>query len=161
MQILRRIRDAVTGLVYDPELASSFSVSMDAKRGDIVLNPLDDPCPYWGPSEELGARLRRKRLHLSLPADQRQKASFHRDTAEDFAHCSPRPTPEIVAWLSNPRIDQRVPTRWSHDCQGARSSSAMLLASLGLVAEPLRMLPTREQQGTKRESTEWSENRAG
>jgi transposase len=26
---------------------------MTESRGDIVLNPLDRRCPYWGPSEEL------------------------------------------------------------------------------------------------------------
>ena len=46
MQILRQIRDrGDSAIVYDPacEYIQRF---YDEKRGDVVLNPLDERCPY-------------------------------------------------------------------------------------------------------------------
>jgi hypothetical protein len=48
MQCLRQIRQrGDSAIVYDPacEYIQRF---YDAGRGDIVLNPLDTRCPYWG-----------------------------------------------------------------------------------------------------------------
>jgi hypothetical protein len=53
MQILRQIRDrGDAAIVYDPacEYVQRF---YDAERGDIILNPLDERCPYWGPAQEM------------------------------------------------------------------------------------------------------------
>jgi hypothetical protein len=38
----------------------------DPKRGDVILNPLDKRCPYWGPAEELRSRSEAKALAASL-----------------------------------------------------------------------------------------------
>jgi hypothetical protein len=35
-------------------------------RGDIILNPLDKRCPYWGPADELRSRSEAKALAASL-----------------------------------------------------------------------------------------------
>jgi DNA replication protein DnaC len=46
LQIAERGHSAI---VYDPacEFVQRF---YDANRGDVILNPLDARCPYWGPS---------------------------------------------------------------------------------------------------------------
>ena len=66
MQLLRQIqgRDHAA-IVYDPacEFIQRF---YDEKREDIVLNPLDERCPYWGPSEELRRRAEAKAIAASL-----------------------------------------------------------------------------------------------
>jgi hypothetical protein len=51
--------------VYDPalEFTSRF---YDAARGDVILNPLDKRCPYWGPSEELRRSSEADALAVSL-----------------------------------------------------------------------------------------------
>jgi type IV secretory pathway TraG/TraD family ATPase VirD4 len=71
----------------------------------------------------------------------------------------------LVAWLSNPaEIDQRVrgTEMEAMIAKGAQQQRNGVLASLGLVADSLRMLPTREQAGGKTWSaTEWAETRAG
>src|SRR5208337_3143018 len=56
MQMLRQIQTRRhSAILYDPacEFIERF---YNAHRGDIVLNPLDRRCPYWGPSEELVRR---------------------------------------------------------------------------------------------------------
>jgi hypothetical protein len=69
----------------------------------------------------------------------------------------------LVAWLSNPaEIDQRVrgTEMEAMIAKGAQQQRNGVLASLGLVADSLRMLPTREQAGNRTWSaTEWAETR--
>ena len=55
MQILRQIRErGDSAIIYDPacEYLQRF---YDRERGDIVLNPLDERCPYWGPAQEMAS----------------------------------------------------------------------------------------------------------
>jgi type IV secretory pathway TraG/TraD family ATPase VirD4 len=70
-----------------------------------------------------------------------------------------------VAWLSNPsEIDQRVKGTEMEAmiAKGAQQQRNGVLASLGLVADSLRMLPTKEQAGNRTWSaTEWAETRTG
>jgi Type IV secretion-system coupling protein DNA-binding domain len=52
MQILRQIRGrGDSAIVYDPAL--EYTRRFYDPKHDIILNPLDKRCPYWGPSEEL------------------------------------------------------------------------------------------------------------
>jgi type IV secretory pathway TraG/TraD family ATPase VirD4 len=169
MQILRQIQGrGHAAIVYDPacEFIQRF---YDAKRGDIVLNPLDDRCPYWGPSEELRRRAEAKAIAASLyqPTSDKKGEFFTETPQKIFAHLLTKgPTPEeLVAWLSNPaEIDQRVrgTEMEAMIAKGAQQQRNGVLASLGLVADSLRMLPTREQaDGKTWSATEWSETRAG
>ena len=66
LQILRQIKHrGDSAIVYDP--ARDFVRRFyDPKRGDVILNPLDKRCPYWGPSEELRRRSEAKALAVSL-----------------------------------------------------------------------------------------------
>jgi type IV secretory pathway TraG/TraD family ATPase VirD4 len=133
------------------------------------LNPLDDRCPYWGPSEELRRRAEAKAIAASLyqPTSDKKGEFFTETPQKIFAHLLTKgPTPEqLVAWLSNPsEIDQRVrgTEMEAMIAKGAQQQRNGVLASLGLVADSLRMLPTREQAGNKTWSaTEWAETRAG
>jgi type IV secretory pathway TraG/TraD family ATPase VirD4 len=169
MQILRQIQGrGHSAIVYDPacEFIQRF---YDAKRGDIVLNPLDARCPYWGPSEELRRKAEAKAIAASLyqPTSDKKGEFFTETPQKIFAHLltfGPTPT-QLVAWLSNPaEIDQRVrgTEMEAMIAKGAQQQRNGVLASLGLVADSLRMLPTREQAGNKTWSaTEWAETRKG
>jgi type IV secretory pathway TraG/TraD family ATPase VirD4 len=169
LQILRQIQGREhAAIVYDPacEFIQRF---YNAKRGDIVLNPLDDRCPYWGPSEELRRKAEAKAIAASLyqPTSDRKGEFFTETPQKIFAHLLTKgPTPEqLVSWLSNPaEIDQRVrgTEMEAMIAKGAQQQRNGVLASLGLVADSLRMLPTREQAGNRTWSaTEWAESRAG
>ena len=53
LQALRQIRArGDSAIIYDPALEFTRRF-YDPSRGDVILNPLDKRCPYWGPSEEL------------------------------------------------------------------------------------------------------------
>jgi hypothetical protein len=76
-QVLRQIRSrGDSAIVYDParEFVQRF---YDPDRGDVILNPLDKRCPYWGPAEELRSAPRRR--HCLCPSFSRRRtgrASF-------------------------------------------------------------------------------------
>jgi hypothetical protein len=168
MQILRQIQDRQEmAIVYDPacEFIQRF---YDADRGDIVLNPLDARCPYWGPSEELRRKAEAKAIAASLyqPTSDKKGEFFTETPQKIFAHLltfGPTPT-QLVAWLSNPEeIDKRVlgTEMQAMIAKGAQQQRNGVLASLGLVADSLRMLPTKEQSNTTWSATEWSQTRKG
>jgi len=97
MQILRQIQGrGHSAIVYDPacEFIQRF---YDAKRGDIVLNPLDARCPYWGPSEELRRKAEAKAIAASLyqPTSDKKGEFFTETPQKIFAHLltfGPTPT---------------------------------------------------------------------
>ncbi len=169
MQILRQIQGrGHSAIVYDPacEFIRRF---YDAKRGDVVLNPLDDRCPYWGPSEELRRKAEAKAIAASLyqPTNDKKGEFFTETPQKIFAHLltfGPSPQ-ELIAWLSNPaEIDQRVrgTEMESMIAKGAQQQRNGVLASLGLIADSLRMLPTKEQTGDRVWSaTGWATTRKG
>jgi type IV secretory pathway TraG/TraD family ATPase VirD4 len=169
MQILRQIQSRKhSAIVYDPacEFVQRF---YDKNRGDIILNPLDARCPYWGPSEELRRRAEAKAIAASLyqPTNDKKGEFFTETPQKIFAHLlTYGPTPQqLVQWMSNPaEIDKRVAGTEMEMmiAKGAQQQRNGVLASLGLVADSLRLLPTREQaKGGVWNATEWSKTRAG
>jgi type IV secretory pathway TraG/TraD family ATPase VirD4 len=169
MQILRQIQSrGHAAIVYDPacEFIQRF---YDADRGDIVLNPLDARCPYWGPSEELRRRAEAKAIAASLyqPTSDKKGEFFTETPQKIFAHLltyGPNPQ-QLVDWLSRPsEIDERVrgTEMEAMIAKGAQQQRNGVLASLGLVADSLRMLPTKEQAKNQTWSaTEWAVSRKG
>jgi len=132
------------------------------------LNPLDARCPYWGPSEELRRKAEAKAIAASLyqPTSDKKGEFFTETPQKIFAHLLTfGPTPgQLVAWLSNPaEIDQRVrgTEMEAMIAKGAQQQRNGVLASLGLVADSLRMLPTKAQAKSTWSATEWSEKREG
>jgi hypothetical protein len=169
MQVLRQIQSrGHSAIVYDPacEFIQRF---YDPKRGDLVLNPLDERCPYWGPSEELRRKAEAKAIAASLyqPTSDKKGEFFTETPQKIFAHLlTYGPSPQqLVAWLSNPaEIDERVQgtEMAAMIAKGAQQQRNGVLASLGLVADSLRMLPTKEQAKNKTWSaTEWAVERKG
>jgi type IV secretory pathway TraG/TraD family ATPase VirD4 len=169
MQVLRQIEErGHTAIVYDPacEFIQRF---YRPDRCDIVLNPLDDRCPYWGPAEELRSKAEAKTLAKSLyqPTDTQRDEFFTKTPQKIFAHLlRTGPTPRQLAdWMANPaEIDKQVrgtemATMIAKDSPPQRNG---VLSSLGLVADSLRMLPTLEDaKGRRWCATEWAETRRG
>ncbi|WP_263354215.1 type IV secretion system DNA-binding domain-containing protein [Acidicapsa acidisoli] len=169
MQVLRQIQSrGHAAIVYDPacEFIQRF---YDEKREDIVLNPLDERCPYWGPSEELRRKAEAKAIAASLyqPTSDKKGEFFTETPQKIFAHLltyGPNPQ-QLVEWLSKPaEIDKRVQGTEMEAmiAKGAQQQRNGVLASLGLVADSLRMLPTKQQAKNKTWSaTEWAVSRKG
>jgi len=168
MQLLLQIQERRhSAIVYDPacEFVQRF---YDSKRGDIILNPLDARCPYWGPSEELRRRAEAKAIAASLyqPTTDKKGEFFTETPQKIFAHLlTYGPTPqELVEWMANPdEIDRRVQNTEMATmiAKGAQQQRNGVLASLGLIADSLRMLPQKDKTEHHWNATEWSENRRG
>jgi len=168
MQLLLQIRErGHSAIVYDPacEFVQRF---YDAVRGDIILNPLDARCPYWGPSEELRRRAETKAIAASLyqPTTDKRGEFFTETPQKIFAHLLTfGPTPqELVEWMANPdEIDRRVQNTEMATmiAKGAQQQRNGVLASLGLIADSLRFLPRKEKSANHWSATEWAEQRKG
>jgi len=167
-QVLRQVRGrGDSAIVYDParEFVKRF---YDPTRGDVILNPLDKRCPYWGPAEELRSRSEAKALAASLfqPPQDRKGEFFIESPQKIFAFLMAYgPTPDdLVQWMSNPdEIDRRLKgTEHAHLIDPrAHQQRAGVLGSLGLVADSLRLLPNREEGNGAWTATDWAERRQG
>jgi hypothetical protein len=167
-QVLRQARNrGESAIVYDParEFVKRF---YDPARGDVILNPLDQRCPYWGPAQELRSRSEAKALASSLfqPPQDKKGEFFIESPQKIFAFLMAYgPTPdELVAWMSNPdEIDRRLKgTEHVHLIDPrAHQQRAGVLASLGLVADSLRLLPKRDASNGIWTATDWAEKRQG
>jgi hypothetical protein len=168
MQMLRQIRDrGDSAIVYDPAL--EFTARFyDAARGDVILNPLDKRCPYWGPSEELRRSSEADALAVSLfqhPQD--RKGEFFVEIPQQIFAYLLRfgPTPkELIQWMSDPaEIDKRVKgTEVANYIDRAAGPQRVgVLASLSKVAKSLRLLPEKGEGNGEWSATEWAETRRG
>ena len=168
MQILRQIRQrGESAIVYDPacEYIQQF---YDAKRGDVVLNPLDERCPYWGPAQEMNSNAEADAIAASLysPATDGKDEFFHQTPAQIFAHLLKKgPSPQQLAeWLADgDKLEKLVAgTEMSfYIDRKAGPQRAGVLASLGLVAKSFRLLPTKEQGRGVWNARTWAEERQG
>jgi hypothetical protein len=167
-QVLRQVQSrGDAAIVYDParEFVKRF---YDPSRGDVILNPLDKRCPYWGPADELRSRSEAKALAASLfqPPQDKKGEFFIESPQKIFAFLMAYgPTPdELVEWMSNPEeIDRRLKgTEHAHLIDPrAHQQRAGVLASLGLVADSLRLLPKSSEGNGSWTATEWAEKRQG
>ena len=167
MQLLVQIRErGHSAIVYDP--ACEFVQRFYNPDTDIILNPLDARCPYWGPSEELRRRAEAKAIAASLyqPTTDKKGEFFTETPQKIFAHLltfGPSPQ-ELIEWMANPdEIDRRVQNTEMAMmiAKGAQQQRNGVLASLGLIADSLRMLPRKETAHSSWSATEWAEHRKG
>lgn len=169
MQILRQIRDrGDVAIVYDPagEFVQRF---YDEERGDVILNPLDKRCPFWSPAMEIERNQEAVTIAESLyqPTSSSGKNEFfYRTPAQIFAHLLKEgPTPHVLAeWMADePKLQEKVEgTEMAfYIDRKAGPQAAGVLASLGLVAQSLRMLPRREDTDRVWNATDWAKERRG
>ncbi len=168
MQMLRQIEArGHSAILYDPacEFVERF---YDESRGDIVLNPLDRRCPYWGPSEELVRRAEARTVAASLfqPTNDKKGEFFIESPQKIFAHLLLElPSPQqLVHWMSHPEeIDRRVKDTELASLidPSAPQQRSGVLGSLSLVADSFRLLPTKEDSKAEWTAREWSKDRKG
>lgn len=155
-----------SAIVYDPacEFVKQF---YSPDRGDVVLNPLDERCPYWNPSAELQRKAEAKALAVSLfqPGGNTQKF-FVESPQKIFAHLlSYLPTPtDLVHWMSHPEeIDIRVRNTELAALIDPKAPQQRtgVLGSLNMVADSFRLLPTETEGHGSWTATKWAEKRQG
>jgi hypothetical protein len=156
-----------SAIVYDPacEYLQRF---YDKDRGDIVLNPLDERCPYWGPANEMASNAEADAIAASLyqPATDAKDEFFHQTPAQIFAHLLRKgPTPhQLAEWMaSSETLEQMVAgTEMSfYIDRKAGPQRAGVLASLGLVAKCFRLLPEKNQTDRTWNARTWAKERKG
>jgi type IV secretory pathway TraG/TraD family ATPase VirD4 len=168
MQMLRQIQArGHSAILYDPacEFIERF---YDSHRGDIVLNPLDRRCPYWGPSEELVRRAEARTVAASLfqPTNDKKGEFFIESPQKIFAHLLLElPSPQqLVQWMSHPEeIDHRVKNTELASLidPSAPHQRSGVLGSLSLIADSFRLLPKKTDAKTEWTARDWSKNRQG
>lgn len=167
-QILRQVRQrGESAIIYDPacEFIKEF---LDEKRGDIVLNPLDERCPYWGPAQEMNSNAEADAIAASLyaPATDSKDEFFHQTPAQIFAHLLKKgPSPQQIAeWLADSdKLEKLVEgTEMSfYIDRKAGPQRTGVLSSLGIVAKSFRLLPSKEQGRGVWNARTWAEHRQG
>jgi type IV secretory pathway TraG/TraD family ATPase VirD4 len=155
-----------TAIVYDPALEYTPQFYRP-ERGDLILNPLDARSPYWTPGDELRDPAEALTLATSLFPDKPNENPFFTDTPRRiFAHLlTYRPSAqELATWLCQPlELDRRVrgtsyATMIDPTAPAQRSG---VLASLNLIADTLRLLPSGAETQARWSALEWARARRG
>ncbi len=165
--ILMQIEDrGETAIVYDPALDYTPEF-YSPERGDVILNPLDARIPYWSPGEELRNDAEALTLAASLFPDRHNENPFFVEGPRKiFAHLLTfRPSPqELAHWMCHEEeIDRRVRgTEYAAmiDRQAPAQRSGVL-ASLNMIADTLKLLPSEKETTARWSAAKWSEQRKG
>jgi len=155
-----------TVIIYDPALDYTPEF-YSPDRGDAILNPLDARMPYWSPGEELKHDAEALTLAASLFPDRHNENPFFVEGPRKiFAHLLTfRPSPqELAYWMCHEEeIDRRVKgTEYAAmiDRQAPAQRSGVL-ASLNMIADTLKLLPTEKETTERWSAAEWSKQRKG
>jgi hypothetical protein len=166
-KILLQIQErGETAIVYDAALDYTPEF-YSPERGDMILNPLDQRMPYWSPGEELRHPAEALTLATSLFPDRRDENRFFIEGPRKiFAHLlTYRPTPEQMAWwmCHEEEIDRRVRgTQYAAMIdKRAPAQRSGVLASLNMVADSLKLLPSESEGNGRWSAAEWSKQRKG
>ncbi|WP_263385434.1 type IV secretion system DNA-binding domain-containing protein [Granulicella arctica] len=164
-QILRQIAErGETAIVYDPALEFTPEFYSPA-RGDLILNPLDTRCPYWGLGDEITSDETAMTIAAAfLPEKDYEKEFFTDGPRRILAHLLKRkPQPrDILRLMSNPsQIEASVkgtPLAALLD-PAAPAQRSGVLASLNMVADSLELLPEWEHTRPTFATAEWYDER--
>jgi len=160
-QLLRQVEDrGETAIVYDPAM-DFLGEFYDPKRGDLILNPLDQRCPYWGLGDEIDRPETATTIAAAmLPEKEYEKAFFTDAPRRVLAHLlrnKPQPR-DILRMMADPIcIEATVkgtPLAALLD-PGAPAQRAGVLSSLNMVADSLELLPEWEHTRKTFATAEW------
>lgn len=160
-QILRQVQDrGESAIVYDPAM-DFLGEFYEPKRGDLILNPLDQRCPYWGLGDEIDRPETATTIAAAmLPEKEYEKAFFTDAPRRVLAHLlrnKPQPR-DILRMMADPSyIEAAVkgtPLAALLD-PGAPAQRAGVLSSLNMVADSLELLPEWEHTRKTFATAEW------
>ena len=160
-QLLRQVQDrGESAIVYDPAM-DFLGEFYNPTRGDLVLNPLDQRCPYWGLGDEIDRPETATTIAAAmLPEKEYEKAFFTDAPRRVLAHLlrnKPQPR-DILRMMADPvYIEAAVkgtPLAALLD-PGAPAQRAGVLSSLNMVADSLELLPEWEYRRKTFATSEW------
>jgi type IV secretory pathway TraG/TraD family ATPase VirD4 len=167
LQVLCQIEErGEAAIIYDPkrEFLPQF---YEPERGDIILNPLDERCPFWNFSDEVLHPAEALTLAESLFPDKPGEEPFFLDTTRDiFAYLlNLKPTPEqFIAWLCDEEEIQRRVKGSVHAIKiDARADRQMIgvLSTLGKIGSALSLLPREDEAQRRWSAAAWAKERKG
>lgn len=153
-------------IIFDPD-REYIREFFDESRGDWVLNPKDERCPYWPIGEEAADEAEATPIANGLFPDGPTVQKFflnHTRAIFAFLLAEYRPSvAELAHWMAHPEeIDQRVAgTEHEHTLTAnAAPQRAGILGSLNEAGKPLRMMPGPEGRRVWT-AKDWAEKRQG
>jgi hypothetical protein len=165
-QILRQVEErGESAIVYDPAMDFVGEFYSPA-RGDLILNPIDARCPYWGLGDEIEREETATAIAAAfLPEKEYEKEFFTDGPRRVLAHLlKKKPQPrDILKWMAEPEWIERMvkgtPLAALLD-PGAPAQRAGVLSSLNMVADCLELLPEwDEAKGKTFATAEWYKDR--
>jgi len=161
-QVLRQVKGrGESAIVYDPAMDFVGEFYSPA-RGDLILNPLDARCPYWGLGEEINREETATTIAAAfLPEKQYEKEYFTEGPRRVLAHLlkwKPQPR-DILRWMAEPdkwivQMVKGTPLAALLD-PGAPAQKAGVISSLNMVADCLELLPEWEHTRPTFATSEW------
>src|SRR5450755_2993264 len=176
-QIIEQIQErGEVAIINDPK-REYIQEYFSEERGDWVLNPLDERCPYWELESEALTEAEATSIALSAwPDEPNQQPFFKKHPRAIFAYLisrynrfncpeDPATCESLARWLANPRgeITPRLEgTRHAVSTDAnAKDQSQGLWATLGEVATPLGMMPPFDERRREWTVREWVKHRRG
>jgi type IV secretory pathway TraG/TraD family ATPase VirD4 len=154
-------------IIFDPD-REYIQEFFSEKRGDWVLNPKDDRCPYWPIGEEASDEAEATPIAIGLFPDEPTRQQFflaHTRAIFTYLLATYRPTVnELAYWMAHPEeIDARVRgTEHQHTLtKNAAPQRAGILGSLNEAGKPLRMMPTHPLNRRLWTVRDWARERKG
>lgn len=167
-QIIYQIEErAEAAIIFDPD-REYIQEFFSEQRGDWVLNPKDDRCPYWPIGAEANDEAEATPIAIGLFPDEPTRQQFflsHTRAIFTYLLATYKPTVnELAYWMAHPEhIDSRVAgTEHQHTLtKNAAPQRAGILGSLNEAGKPLRMMPSHP--GNRRSWTvrDWARERKG
>jgi hypothetical protein len=154
-------------IIFDPD-REYIREFFDERRGDWVLNPKDDRCPYWPIGAEAGDEADATPIAMGLFPDEPTRQQFflsHTRAIFSYLLATYKPTVnELAYWMAHPEeIDSRVKgTEHQHTLTAnAAPQRAGILGSLNEAGKPLRMMPSHPEGRRSWTVREWAKHRKG
>ena len=154
-------------IIFDPD-REYIAEFFNEKRGDWVLNPKDDRCPYWPIGAEADDEAEATPIAIGLFPDEPTRQQFflsHTRAIFSYLLATYKPTVnELAYWMAHPEeIDARVKgTEHQHTLTAnAAPQRAGILGSLNEAGKPLRMMPTHPEGRRTWTVREWAKRRKG
>ena len=164
-QILRQVEDrGESAVVYDPaaEFVQEF---YRPERGDLVLNPLDERCPYWSLPSELHTYGIADAIAAAMLPEKEHEPHFFTDAPRRVLSRLLKGGPtvqQLLEWMADPaEIDRRLegtPQAAYLDPKAAPQRGGVL-ASLNMIADSLALLPERDEKRAWFETAKWGFDR--
>ena len=155
-----------TAIVYDPAM-EYLPQFYEPRRGDVILNPIDERCPFWTPGDEAPHEAEALTMAASLFPDQgRENRFFVEAPRRIFAHLvNLGPTPEqLTHWMCHAeQIDRHVRGTEMEAMIDPRAAAQRngVLGSLNMVADAFKLLPSERDASDRWSTVEWAKERKG